>query len=184
VRNSIANLLSLPQLEDDGFADSYQTGGKWIVTTTNPKEIIFHRKADGICCGFPLDMHSTAAMAMVQTIRQRYEGFTKCKVLNTTAARKAQAITGHPSNTQFNNMMRDKTIKICPAKPNHIANAHAIFGSSIAGVHRKTICCKPKQVEAKPGCIPDDFHHLHQFVVLTADIMFVSSIAFLTTLSC
>jgi hypothetical protein len=40
------------------------------------------------------------------------------------------------------------------------------------------------QVEAEPGCIPDNFHRLHKFVLLTADVMFVTGIAFLTTLSC
>jgi hypothetical protein len=92
-------------------------------------------------------------------------------------------MTGHPSNVHFNEMVRNKTIKKCPINPKHIANAHTIFGSSIAGVHGKTVCCKPKQVEVEPGHIPDNFHQLHQFVVLTADIMFVNGIAFLTTLS-
>jgi hypothetical protein len=46
-------------------------------------------------------------------------------------------------------------------------------------VWEKTIPCKPEQVEAEPGRIPDNFHQLHQFVVLTAG---VNGIAFLTTL--
>ncbi len=53
VRNGIANLLSLPQLDGDGFTVSYQTVGTWIVTTPHSKEIIFHREAYGVCCGFP-----------------------------------------------------------------------------------------------------------------------------------
>jgi hypothetical protein len=42
VRNGIANLLSLPQLETDRFTISYHTGGNWIVTTPHGKEITFH----------------------------------------------------------------------------------------------------------------------------------------------
>ncbi len=42
MRNGIANLLSLPQLEADGFAVSYHTGGNWIITTPHGKEITFH----------------------------------------------------------------------------------------------------------------------------------------------
>jgi hypothetical protein len=53
---------------------------------------------------------------------------------------------------------------------------------NMAEVHGKTICCKPDQVEVAPGRIPDDFHCLHKFVVLTANVMFVNGIAFLTTL--
>ncbi len=90
-------------------------------------------------------------------------------------------MTGHPSNAQFQAMVRSNTIKNCPIKPKNIANTN-LFGPSISGVRGKTIRCKPDQVEAVPGCIPDDFHCLHKFVVLTANVMFVNGIVFLTTL--
>jgi hypothetical protein len=78
VHNSIANLLSLPQLEDDGFTISYHSRGKWIVTTPQGKDITFNRKPDGVHRGFPyLNMRSTLAMAMIQTIRQRYKRLHK-----------------------------------------------------------------------------------------------------------
>ncbi len=92
-------------------------------------------------------------------------------------------MTGHPSDAQFNKTVRNKTIKNCLIKLEHIANVHTIFCSSIAGVHRKIIRHKPEQVEAEPGCIADNFHQLHPFVVLTADVMFVNGIAFLIKLS-
>ncbi len=97
----------------------------------------------------------------------------------------AQA-TGHDQASLWCSIQwygKKKTIKNCPIKSKHITNAHAVFNLSIAGVPGKTICCNPKQVEAKSGCIPDNFHQLHQLVVLTADVMFVIGIAFLTTLS-
>jgi hypothetical protein len=184
VRNSIANLLSLPQLEADGFAVSYHTRGNWIVTTPHGDKITFHREEDGVCRGFPyIDMQSKAAVAMIQTIRQHYKGFTKRKVQDAIKARKAQAMTGHPTDAQFLEMVRNKTIKNCPVKPKHITNDCSIFGLSIAGVRGKTVRRKPEQLEAYPGCIPDDFHRLYRFVVITADVMFVNGIAFLTTLS-
>jgi hypothetical protein len=46
VRNGIANLLSLPQLEADGFTARYHTGGNWIVNTPQGKEITFHQEKD------------------------------------------------------------------------------------------------------------------------------------------
>ncbi len=99
VHNGIANLLSLPKLEADGFMVSYHTGGNCIITTPQGKEITFHHKENGVCRGFPYnDMHSTNAVAMVQTIRQRYEGYTKHKVQDAIAACKAQAMIGHPTD--------------------------------------------------------------------------------------
>jgi hypothetical protein len=184
VRNGIANLLSLPQLEDDGFTLSYHTGGNWIITTPQGKNITFHHEPDSVCRGFPyLDMRSELAVAMVQTIRKCYEGFTQRKVRNAIFACKAQAMTGHPSDAQFQAMVSNNSIKNCPIRPTHISNAHSIFGLSITGVQAKTVCCPPGQVEAAPSRIPDDYHRLNKFVVLTANVMFVNSIAFLATLS-
>jgi hypothetical protein len=123
MRNGITNLLSLPLLEEDGFTVSYQTSGEWIVTAPHGKEIIIHRKTNNVCHGFPyLNACSMAAVSMSQTICQHYEGFTKRKVLGTIAVRKAQAMTRHPSNAQFNKMVRYKTIKKCPTKPKHIVS--------------------------------------------------------------
>jgi hypothetical protein len=184
VRNGIANLLSPPQLEDDSFTISYHTGGNWIITTPQGKDITFHREPDGICHGFPyLDKHSELAVAMLQTICKCYKGFTQRKVRDAIFARKAQAMTGHPSDAQFQTMISNNSIKNCPIRPKHTSNAHSIFGPSIAGVQGKTVCRPPKQVEAAWSRIPDDYHHLHKFVVLTADVMFVNGFIFLATLS-
>jgi hypothetical protein len=51
VRNGIANLLFLPQMEVDGFTVSYHTGGNWIITTPQGKEITFLQEENGVCCG-------------------------------------------------------------------------------------------------------------------------------------
>ncbi len=90
---------------------------------------------------------------------------------------------GHPTDAQFLKMVRSNTIKNCPIKPAHIANALTIFGPSAAGVRGKIVRRKPERVEAKPGRIPDDFHRLHKFVVLIANVRFVNGTAFLITLS-
>jgi hypothetical protein len=120
---------------------------------------------------------------MVQTVRKCYEGFTQRKVHDAIFARKAQAMTGHPSDAQFQAMISNNSIKKCPIRPKHISNAHCIFGPSIAGVQGKTVRCPAKQVEAAPSHIPDDYHPLHKYVLLTANVMFINSIAFLATLS-
>jgi hypothetical protein len=120
---------------------------------------------------------------MARTLHQRYEGYTKRKVQDAIATHKAQAMIVHPTDAQFLDMVRRNTINNCPIKPAHIANARTIFGPSAAGVRRKTNRHKPKQVEAEPGRIPDDFHCLHKFVVLSANVMFLNGIAFLIPLS-
>jgi hypothetical protein len=92
-------------------------------------------------------------------------------------------MTGHPSDAQFQAMVSNNPIKDCPIRLGHISDARSIFGPSIAGVQGKTVHPPPKQVEAAPNRIPDDYHCLHKFVMLTTDIMFVNGIAVLATLS-
>jgi hypothetical protein len=75
------------------------------------------------------------AIAMIQTVHQHYKDFTKCKVKDAIVARKAQAMTDHPTGAQFVEIVRNNTIKNCPIKPAHITNTLSIFGPSIAGVH-------------------------------------------------
>ena len=128
-------------------------------------------------------MQSTDAVAMIQIVCQQYEGFTKCEVQDATAARKAQAMTGHPTDAQFLKMVSNNSIKNCPVKPDHITNPHSIFSPSIAGVRGQTTRQKSEQVEAVVWRTPDDFHCLHKIVILMVNVMFVNGMAFLITIS-
>jgi hypothetical protein len=87
-------------------------------------------------------------------------------IANLVFARKVQAMTGHPSDTQFTVMVSNISIKNCLIKPEHISNALSIFSPSITGVQGKTVRQAPAQVEGTLGQIPDNF--FHNFFVLTA----------------
>ena len=50
--NGIANLLSIPQLEQDGYTIDYNTNRNWVVTTPQGKEIVFKRDT-GLCDRMP-----------------------------------------------------------------------------------------------------------------------------------
>ena len=97
VESVIANLLSVPQLEADGFKIDY-TNNIWTVTTPEG-DIIPFKKDTGKCRGFPyIEMGSLEALALMQsvgkveTVRENYEGFTKRDVKKAVLARKAQAM--------------------------------------------------------------------------------------------
>ena len=73
-RNGIANLLSIPHLEDCGYVVDYNTARDWVVTTPQGQEIVFSRDT-GLCHRMPyIDMraHSDAVL-MVQTVRKNFE---------------------------------------------------------------------------------------------------------------
>jgi hypothetical protein len=50
------------------------------------------------------DTSERAALCFVQTVRERYEGFTRREVQEARAAREAQAMIGHPTDREFRNM--------------------------------------------------------------------------------
>ena len=50
--HGMANLLSIPQLECDGFKVQYHTGGQWVVTCPDNTDIIFKHDT-GVTDGFP-----------------------------------------------------------------------------------------------------------------------------------
>ena len=78
----MANLLSIPRLEYDGFKVQYHTGGQWVVTCPDNTDITF--KLDtGVTDGFPyveIDaLGPKQATMLVQTVCKNYEGFIKKK---------------------------------------------------------------------------------------------------------
>ena len=188
VRNGIANILSVPQLERDGFEVEY-VKRKWSIVCPNGTVLSLKRDS-GLCEGFPyLDMRDLksdgVAMAqMVETVRGNVEGFTKRELAKANLARKAQAVLASPSETEFMKMVSNNTgVKNIPIVPSDLTRARIIFGPDRPNVAGKTVRKKPARVDTDTLGIPDDFHRLHRFITLVGDVMFVNGVAFLITLS-
>ena len=131
VRNGIVNVLSVGQLEKDGFKISYETGGDWVVRTPNGKSLKFKRDT-GMCYGFPyLDLretHDLEGLACVQTMRENMEGFTKRELKRAILARQKQQQVGIPSEAEFAKMVSGNHVKNAPFTVQDISNARAIYG--------------------------------------------------------
>ena len=84
----IANLLSIPQLERDGYEVDYNTKRKRVVTTPSGESIVFKRDT-GVCAGMPyIDMREHhEGFAMIKTVRKNFEGFTRKQVEDAIMAR-------------------------------------------------------------------------------------------------
>ena len=66
--SSIANLLSVPQLEADGFTIDYNTNRDWVVTTPEGEEIVF-KKDTGKCKVFTfIVMDSQESLELLQYV--------------------------------------------------------------------------------------------------------------------
>ena len=179
----IANLLSIPQLEKDGYTIDYNTKRNWVVTTPTGKCLLF--KSDtGLCAGMPyLDIRENhEALVLIQTVRKNFGKFTERQVNRAIAARNMQARMAHPTDESFKQMVSGKTLDNCSIVASDVTNAQTIFGPNRPGLKGKTVRQRPERIEPEYLGIPRDFYCLHHFVTLTADVMFVNGLAFFTTL--
>ena len=73
-----------------------------------------------------------------------------------------------------------------PVYPADISNASVLYGAKpLDEVRGKTVRMKPDRVRTDVGTVevPRGIYNQHQFVTLTADVMFVNGVPFLVTLS-
>ena len=77
----MANLLSIPCLEADGYNILYDTKKEWVVTTPKGTRIKF-KQDEGLCKGMPyMDMQNFKEGAiMIETVRKNFENFTKKEI--------------------------------------------------------------------------------------------------------
>ncbi|KAL3773713.1 hypothetical protein ACHAWO_009882 [Cyclotella atomus] len=140
--------------------------------------------------GFPYidldDSENNAAIIMVQTVRENFEGFTRKEVEHAIAARKAQALAGHPSERVFKHEVSRKSssslFRSCPITSQDISNARTIFGPSVACARGKWVRGKSPRVEPGYVSIPANLITF-QYDILATDVMFVCGAPFLLTLS-
>ena len=158
----LTNILLVPKLEKDGYRITYDTLTEWQVHCSSGKTITFTLDTD-TCEGMSyVNLNeSEAAMAMVQTVRYNYEGYTKREVKEARRARNVQAMIVHPTDEDYHTMVSHNCLRNCPVKPVHITNEDAIYGPDLAGVHGKTLRTKPQLVQMEAVAIPSEFYVLH-----------------------
>ena len=188
-RFGIANVVKLKSLEDRFHVkyDSKMRGGAFICKTSDG-EVIFKRCP---VTNFPyvdLDEEGeNAAILMIQTVRDKFAGYTRQEVEGAIRARKLQARAGHPSEAVFRNEVSRKSesslFRDSPVKLTDISNAHAIFGPSMPCRQGKWVRGKPERVEPAYVSIPAQIVELNKHITLVADVMFVNGLPFFITLS-
>ena len=66
--SSIANLLSVPQLEADGFTIDYTTNRDWVVTTPEGEEIMLKKDTGKCKRSIFIEMDSQEVLALLQSV--------------------------------------------------------------------------------------------------------------------
>ncbi|EJK60825.1 hypothetical protein THAOC_18763, partial [Thalassiosira oceanica] len=129
------------------------------------------------------ELGTDEAVSCVQTVRKNFEGLTKRQVEGAILAGKLQASTGHLTDERFKQLVSSPRVRNCKVNDRDVTHKCLIFGKSRAVIRGSTTRVKPDRVKAEYIDIPRDFYRLHKFVTLTADVMFVNGLGFLTTFS-
>ena len=81
-------MLSIPQLENDGYVIDYNTKHDWVVTTPEGKNLLLNKDA-GMCEGIPyLDIRENHdSLEMIHIFCEKFGLFTEKKVEKSIAAR-------------------------------------------------------------------------------------------------
>ena len=190
----IANLLSISQLEKDGFRITSDTHGEWIVHSPRDEKLVFKRDT-GTLENMPyIDVRDTTESfananieafqeKSLQTVCKNMEGFSRKEVRGATLARIAQSKVVHPPDTKFKQMVSSPIFKNYRVTAKEITNFRAIFGPGLPGLQGRSTRRKPKRLVPEYMGIPRALYEHHKYVTLTADVMFVNGIAFLVSCS-
>ena len=89
--NGIANLISIPKLEADGYVVRTDTKGEWHVVTPKQETIPFKREK-GMCVGMPyIDLRDfKQGLVLIETICRNMGGFTHEEIEGANLSRQTQ----------------------------------------------------------------------------------------------
>jgi hypothetical protein len=120
---------------------------------------------------------------MVNTMQKNFEGYTKHDVKKAQEAKCLQGMTRSPTDREFAGMVRENLIANCPVTVHDVHNANHIFGPNLANLRGKTTRSKPEHVRVEYIKVPRNIIHLHKYVTIVADVMFVNGLPFMVTSS-
>ena len=189
--DGIANVVALRALEEKYRVhyDSEAENRAFVVMVPNGP-LRFERCPD---TGFPyidLDELSAEHRAMLmQTVRGNYEGFTKREIARAKEARELQGRIGHPSDKDFNKLLKDKDnvsqslLHDCPTTLTDVSNAKTIYGPSLPRMKGTSVRTKPVRAEPEYVRIPREIVEMNRYVTLVGDVLFVCGLPFLISMS-
>jgi hypothetical protein len=167
IPEGIANIFSVNKLEKKHHITYNSWQGYYAVHTKNG-EVQFYKDKNGLpCINLEESLEDAAkmlvqtgseeaGMAFMQTVRQNYNGFAKCEVLQAKEARQAMEMLRNPSEGDFKEMVRGNMIKNCPVTSNAFTNARTIFGPGLPSLRGKMVRRMPALVVADYVAIPKE----------------------------
>jgi hypothetical protein len=141
-KSAISNILSLSKLKERYPVTYDSSAGNQFVVEQPTKKVIFKQSLPGLC------YHDTGdrAIVMINTIKEKSEGYTNREFERAKVARRAPGMVGYPSPADFTNMVRANMIRNFPVTPTDITTSNKIFGPDVASLKVKTARQQPAPV--------------------------------------
>ena len=127
--------------------------------------------------------HISDQVSLVETVRDNEEGFTTREVAGARKARDAMRLIGFPSVKDFKGMVHGNIVCNCPVTEQDIKNWLTIYGPDIASLKGKSVRNASRAVVSDYIHVPRKIYERNKMVVLVADVMYISGIKLLVTVS-
>ena len=136
----IANLLSITQLEKDGYGIDHNTNRDLVVTTPEEKTLL-SKKDVGMCEEIPyLDICGNHdAFVMIQTVRKKFGMFKAKQLEKAIELRDMQARMSHPTNDNFKLLVRIKSLDTCSVVASDITKSRTLFVPNHPGLRGEIV---------------------------------------------
>lgn len=179
---AIANILSLSNVQAVYHVtyDSHD-GNQFVVHRDDGTKRIFRPTKKGLYASEVVG--TRRGVALVNTVKENSESYTKREVKRATESRRLMSIIGRPSERQMIDIINKRLIPNCTVTEQDITNAREIFGPDVGSLKGKTVRRKEPHVELRVRPIPDDIMKRHREVVVCFDVMYVNNITFLVSIS-
>lgn len=122
-------------------------------------------------------------VAMVNTVAENMQGYTRHQIQGAYTAREAMKTLGFPSTRDLVTMVCTGLIKILPINVQDIQVANNIFGPGIPSLKKKMVRKTPPAVVTNYIPVPQHIYNRNPKVVVVADFMFINGIRFLVMVS-
>jgi hypothetical protein len=178
----IANILSLSRVKDK-FRVTFDSAADNAFHVHKPEKTLIFREATRRLYYFDTASRDEYADVLVTTVSDNKSKFSAYDYSQAKLARSLQRRIGRPSLRDFLRYVNDKAIPDCPITATDIGNAEIIFGPDLGSLKGKTAWRQPSRVRTDVTNIPYEIMEQYRHVRLSINVMNVTNIPFLTSIS-
>lgn len=128
-KKAITNILSLKNVIEKGLRVTYDSdnNNSFVVNKEDGSKMYFRMHPNGLHYYDPKQQD----VCMLDTVKQRSEGFSLHQVNLAKVAQEFQANVGHPSTPNLKNIIKCNMILNCPVSVTDVDQGEKIFGPSV-----------------------------------------------------